>query len=221
MRGDAIELVIFDCDGVLVDSEPIANRIWAEIVTVLGFPMTWEDAVREFAGRTRSDNLEIIEKLIGRPPPVGLGQEYETKLFAALERDLRPIAGVVQALDQIALPMCVASSAGPAKVRLTLELTGLLSRFEGNVFSGADVRRGKPHPDLFLYAAEQMGFSPGGCAVVEDSLPGVRAGIAAGMTVLGYGGFTNPEALEQAGARVFVDMEELPQLLTALNEVAR
>ena len=211
--GRSFDLVIFDCDGVLVDSEPIANRIWAEIVTALGHPMTVAEAIATFAGRTRADNLAIIADLVRSPLPADLDEQYQARLYAALREELVLVEGIEAALDRIDLPMCVASSAGHVKLRLSLELTGLLRRFEGRLFSAVDVPRGKPHPDLFLHAAAQMGALPARCVVVEDSIPGVEAGIAAGMRVLGYGAAMDAEALANAGAKVFFDMGDLPELL--------
>ncbi len=132
-------------------------------------------------------------------------------MFAAFETELRPVPGIAAALDAITLPNCVASSASIEKMRVTLGQTGLWDRFEGRIFSATEVEHGKPAPDLFLHAASSMGWEPADCAVVEDSPAGVKAGLAAGMTVFGYAG-TTPAALLE-GARVFTDMAELPALL--------
>ena len=132
-------------------------------------------------------------------------------MFAAFKRELQPVPGIVAALDAIALPTCVASSSAHPRIRTALRATGLLKRFEGRIFSSTDVEHGKPAPDLFLHAAAAMGAEPERCVVVEDAPTGVQAGLAAGMTVLGYAGLTPPEQLE--GARVFTSMEELPALV--------
>src|SRR5262249_2790304 len=156
-----------------------------------------------FAGRTRADNLAIIASLVHKALPAGLDDLYQDQLFEAFRKELVLVPGIEAALDAIQLPTCVASSAGQPKIRLSLELTGLLDRSEGRIFSATDVQRGKPFPDLFLYAAEMMGAAPHSCVVVEDSIPGVEAGVAAGMVVLGYGAATDSRTLEAAGARVF------------------
>jgi len=208
----AFELVIFDCDGVLVDSEPLSNRILAERLTAIGLPTTTEDSIRDFMGRSLTSGLEKIVERLGRPLPDGWVDDYHAEVFAAFERELRPVPGLPEALDAIDLPWCVASSSGHPRIRKALGTTGLLPRFEGRIFSATDVEHGKPAPDLFLHAAAAMGAAPEACVVVEDAPAGVQAGLAAGMTVLGYAGFTDPALLD--GARVFSSMAELPGLIS-------
>ena len=207
-------LVIFDCDGVLVDSEPISNRVFCEMLNEIGLPFTFDETVRTFVGRSMASCLDLVAERLGRRPPDGFAAEMAERTFAAFRAGLRPVAGVAGALDAIALPTCVASSGEPAKMRTTLGLTGLLPRFEGRLFSAVEVARGKPFPDLFLHAAARMGADPARCAVVEDTPVGVRAAVAAGMTPFGYAGWTDPAALAEAGAAaVFREMAELPALL--------
>lgn len=208
------DLVIFDCDGVLVDSEPLSNRILAEHLTAVGLPVTPEESVRDFMGRSLTAALAEVEQRLGRPLPAGFVAAYYEETFAAFARELEPVAGIHAALDRIALPSCVASSGPHEKIRHSLGLTGLLERFDGRIFSAADVEHGKPAPDLFLHAAATMGAAPERCVVVEDAPAGVQAGRAAGMTVLGYAGFTDAAALSAAGARTFTRMAELPDLVT-------
>jgi HAD superfamily hydrolase (TIGR01509 family) len=212
------ELVIFDCDGVLVDSEPISNRIMAEMLTELGRPTPIEECYEQLMGRTMASCLEIISGHLGRPAPAMFVEEFRARSTAAMERELTPVAGVVDALARIDLPVCVASSGGPEKMRTTLGITGLLERFEGRLFSAHQVARGKPHPDVFLYAAREMGFAPEACVVVEDTEVGVRAARAAGMSVLGYAALTEPARLAAAGARVFHRMAELAALIESPGE---
>ena len=204
-------LVIFDCDGVLVDSEPLSNRLLAERLTAIGLPTTTEGSIRDYMGRSWSSCQALIEERLGRPLPDGFADGYHEELFAALRSELRPVAGVETALDAISSPTCVASSGAHEKIRTSLAATGLLERFEGRIFSATEVEHGKPAPDLFLHAAAAMGFAPADCVVVEDAPAGVAAGRAAGMRVLGYAALTPPGALE--GARVFSSMDELPALL--------
>ena len=208
------ELVIFDCDGVLVDSELLSNRILAERLTAIGLPTTTEDSVRDFMGRSLPAALAEAERRLGRALPAGFAEAYYEETFAAFARELKPVAGIHAALDEIALPSCVASSGPHEKIRHSLGLTGLLERFEGRIFSAADVEHGKPAPDLFLHAAATMGAEPARCVVVEDAPAGVQAGRAAGMTVLGYAGLTGAAELRAAGARTFERMADLPALLT-------
>jgi HAD superfamily hydrolase (TIGR01509 family) len=204
-------LVIFDCDGVLVDSEPLSNRILAERLTAIGLPTTTEQSMADYMGRSWATCQALIEQRLGRPLPDGFADAYHEELFTALRSEVEPVAGVVAALDAIDAPMCVASSGSHEKIRTSLGTTGLLGRFEGRIFSATEVEHGKPAPDLFLHAAEAMGFAPADCVVVEDAPAGVAAGRAAGMTVLGYAALTPPGALD--GARVFTEMAELPALL--------
>ncbi|HYM56868.1 MAG TPA: HAD family hydrolase [Solirubrobacteraceae bacterium] len=206
-----LQNVIFDCDGVLVDSEPISNRVLAEALTGIGLPMTAEESTATFMGRSWASVVEIVEERLGRAVPTDLRARYLDQVFAAFERELRPVPGIAAALDRIALPWCVASSSSHEKMRFTLGHTGLLGRFEGRLFSATEVTHGKPAPDLFLHAAARMGWAPEECAVVEDSPAGVQAALAAGMTALGYAGRTDPALL--AGARIFTRMAELPALL--------
>jgi HAD superfamily hydrolase (TIGR01509 family) len=212
-RGLNWELIIFDCDGVLVDSEPIQNRVFARMLQDIGLMMSDEEHAQAFIGRSMADCLEIAEQLLGRALPPGFEGRLQAQTFDAFERELRSVPGVEQALDQITAPVCVASSGSVMKMRKTLALTGLLPRFAGRMFSATKVPRGKPHPDLFLYAAREMGAAPADCAVIEDSVAGVQAGVAAGMIVLGYARTSGADALATAGAQVFNDMCDLPSLL--------
>ncbi len=211
------ELIIFDCDGVLVDSEPISIRMLQETLNDVGLRISYEQTSKDFEGLSDKDCVRIIEERLGRPIPSNALREYEEKLFTALSRDVQSVTHIHEALKAISTPMCVASSGTHGKMRTTLTTTRLLPLFEGRLFSAADVERGKPHPDLFLHAAGVMGASPESCVVVEDSIHGVQAGVAAGMTVLGYTERSDPAILAEAGARVFNDMRELPVLLKELE----
>jgi len=206
-------LVIFDCDGVLVDSDRISLRIQAEWITALGLPTTYEDCVRDFLGLGMSATLRIVGERLGGPLPGDWEEGLDAAIHEAFRRELRPIEGVAAALDAIAVPTCIASGGSQEKMRLTLGLTGLLHRFSGRIYSADEVERGKPAPDLFLHAAARMGVSPGRCVVVEDSPAGVAGARAAGMIALAFvpdgdGGVLPPE-----GATVFTSMAELPELI--------
>jgi phosphoglycolate phosphatase len=209
------ELIIFDCDGVLVDSEPIANRILTQMLNELGLPISYEETLRSFVGRSMSSCVQIIEERLGRRLPADFVQTYNARSFAAFEEELQPMPGVTEALQRIRFPVCVASSASHEKMRATLGVTGLLEQFEGRMFSATDVGRGKPDPALFLHAATRMRAAPGACAVVEDTVVGVQAGRAAGMAVFGFARAEDPVVLVEAGARVFGDMTDLADLLEA------
>ena len=208
-----VDLVILDCDGVLVDSERLAVRVEARLITELGWALTEDDVLQRFVGRTDGYLRAEVERALGRPVPTWQ-QRYEEHLHAAFRAELRPVDGIEQALDALACATCVASSGTHAKMALTLGLTGLLDRFEGRIFSATDVARGKPAPDLFLHAAERSGVAPARCIVVEDSRAGVEAARAAGMRALGYAGGLTPAAwLEGPGTVVFSHMSELPALV--------
>jgi HAD superfamily hydrolase (TIGR01509 family) len=209
----AYELVIFDCDGVLVDSEPISNRILAERLTAIGLPTTIEDSIRDFMGRSWKTDQEIIEERLGRPLPDGWVDAYHAAVIASFATELRPIEGIAAALDSIEMPWCVASSSAHPRIRAALSTCGLLERFEGRIFSATDVEHGKPAPDLFLHAARECGAAPERCVVVEDAPTGAEAGRRAGMDVLGYAGMTAPELLAAEGASVFTAMADLPAML--------
>ena len=208
------ELVIFDCDGVLVDSERIAVRVEAELLAELGWPLSQAEIVERFMGRTTEYMDEAIEARLGSRLPGDWRDQFQRRYREAFAAELVPVDGVLDALDQIAVPTCVASSGSHDKLRFTLGHTGLYERFEGRIFSGYEVANGKPAPDLFLHAAARMGAGPARCAVVEDSLYGVLAARAAGMRVFGYaGGLTPADRLEGEATEVFEDMRELPRLL--------
>ena len=210
------ELVIFDCDGVLVDSERIAVRIDAIVLERLGWPMSEAEIVDRFMGRSEAYMTGEIERAIGRALPTGWEGELAPLYRQALEAELEAVDGVVDALDAISAPTCVASSSTHERLRLTLGLTGLYDRFEGRIFSSTEVANGKPAPDLFLHAAATLGADPARCAVIEDSVYGVQAARAAGMHAFGYaGGLTAAERLAGPATTVFHDMRELPALLEA------
>ena len=209
---DDVGLVIFDCDGVLVDTERITVRTEAFILTRLGWPMTEDEVVERFVGRSAAHMHAEVEGRLGRR--VDWQVEFEAPTRAALERDLVPVDGIVEVLDAISLPTCVASSGSHDKMAFTLGRTGLWDRFAGRIFSADEVAHGKPAPDIFLYAADRMATEPDRCVVVEDSASGVTAARAAGMGVVAYaGGVTPAHRLAGAGVTVIDDMRALLDLL--------
>jgi HAD superfamily hydrolase (TIGR01509 family) len=197
---------------VLVDSERISTRIDVEVLAELGWPLSQAEVIERFVGKTDAAMRLEVEEQLGRPLRAewdGFAHRY-TDAFAL---ELQPVDGIVDALDAITLPTCVASSGRPESIETKLRLTGLWDRFDGRIFSADDVEHGKPAPDLFLLAAERMGVEPAACAVVEDSPFGVEAAHAAGMRSFGYaGGIMSAERLRSADV-VFNDMRELPRLL--------
>ncbi len=210
-------LLIFDCDGVLVDSEPLANRVLNEALTELGLQISLEESTERFTGLSMPSCVALAEQMLGRRLPRTFVSDLERRTERVFRRSLRPVAGIADLLEHIQAPLCVASSGSHAKIRSSLELTGLRQWFpEEAIFSAEDVTRGKPAPDLFLFAARRSGFPAERCFVIEDSVPGVRAGVAAGMRVFGYGERTSPRQLGAAGATVFTRMHELADLLADL-----
>lgn len=213
---ERVGLVIFDCDGVLVDSERLSVRTEVQLLGELGWSVSEDEVIERFVGRSDAHMLSVIESQLGRPVPEFMTQ-YRERLFAAFDRELTAVPGVVAALDRIeglGLATCVASSGTHDKMARTLGCTGLLDRFDGRIYSATQVAHGKPAPDLFLFAAASMGVDPGECVVVEDSRYGVEAARAAGMRSVGFaGGLTPGEWLEGPGTVVIEDMAQLPDAL--------
>jgi HAD superfamily hydrolase (TIGR01509 family) len=209
--------VIFDCDGVLVDSERLTVAVEARVLTELGWPHTPAEVVARWMGRTSAFQLGEIEDRLGTAAMVEYDARSTAEVHDTFQRELRAIEGVEVLLDhleRVGLQTCVASSGTHDRMRRTLGMTGLHERFHGRIFSATEVSHGKPAPDLFLHAAERMGVDPASCVVIEDSVYGVRAGVAAGMTVYGFaGGLTPADALAADGALVFDAMTDLVDVL--------
>ncbi|MBF4550248.1 MULTISPECIES: HAD family phosphatase [unclassified Pseudoclavibacter] len=213
-----VELVIFDCDGVLVDSEVLAVRIEREMLAELGWQLTQDEHVARFLGTSQATFERKLQEGLGRPVPEGWFALQRETLFRAFDTELTAVDGLPEALaviqDELGLASCVASSGDHAKLSKTLGHTGLHPRFEGRIYSATEVENGKPAPDLFLHAADRMGVDPATCVVVEDSAYGVQAAVAAGMHAYGFAGGLTPRAwLEDAGAQTFERMAELPALI--------
>lgn len=215
-------LVIFDCDGVLVDSEPIAMRQLVDVFAAAGVPLAPAEANTLFLGRSLASILGIAERDYGILLTEDRLAEMREELFDAFRAELQPIRGIAAVLDALPCPFCVASSSLPERIRLSLEVTGLWPRFEGRAFSSTMVRRGKPAPDLFLHAAATLGYAPSDCLVVEDSPAGITAARAAGMRVVAFTGgghATGDEHRARVSAldpdAVIDDMRALPALLGA------
>jgi HAD superfamily hydrolase (TIGR01509 family) len=215
--GSDVELVIFDCDGVLVDSEAISNQVLAAMLTEEGLATTAPQARSEYQGSLLSDVVTRAEEQLGRALPEGWLARYEATRDAAFRLELRPIDGAREAVECIrcaGVPVCVASQGKLEKTRLTLRLTGLDHLFPERVrFSAHSVKNGKPAPDLFLHAAASMKVEPRRCAVIEDTASGVRAAVAAGMRAFGFSADSDEQALCDAGAQSLRSLDQLPRLL--------
>ncbi|WP_314171325.1 HAD family hydrolase [Streptomyces winkii] len=210
------DLVVFDNDGVLVDSEPISNRVLADYLTELGHPTTYEESIRDYMGAAVHRIHDLVLERSGRRLPDDFDETFHGRVFAAFRSELRAVEGVHEVLSKLdadGMPYCVASSGSHERIRVALRKTALYGHFgEESIFSADDVRQGKPEPDLFLLAAEKAGVPAERCVVVEDSPLGVRAALAAGMDVYGFAAMTPRERLAGATAH-FSRMEELPALL--------
>ena len=221
---ERFDLVIFDCDGVLVDSERLSIRLDVELLAALGWPMAEDEVVERWVGRTEAAMRAEIEEHLGRSVEAEWAA-FSERYVEAFAAELEPVDGVADAVDAVqaaGLATCVASSGDLGKIRRNLAKTGLLHRFDGRLFSADDVEHGKPAPDLFLYAAAAMGVAPGRTAVVEDSVHGVVAGVAAEMAVFAYaGGVTPASRLARPGVTVFDSMADLPELLGIGSRAAR
>jgi HAD superfamily hydrolase (TIGR01509 family) len=213
------ELVIFDCDGVLVDSEAISNEVLARMLTREGLPTTLREARRDYQGLLLTDVRHQAEAKLGRKLPPDWLAEYERERAVAFRRDLEPIVGAAEAVRRVkaaGLKVCVASQGAVEKTQMTLGLTGLRDLFPSHaLFSAHDVPRPKPDPALFRYAATTMNTEPSACVVIEDTPSGIVAAVAAGMRAIGYAADSDERTLRSAGAEIIRSLEEIPELLIA------
>lgn len=205
MTAPSIDLVIFDCDGVLVDSERVSNRVLATLLSEIGVRLSFDETVENFIGKTLDQTLQRVEELRGSPPPDDFLPELKRRTKQGLEADLSAVPGAEEVLSLLPVPYCVASNGDRAKMRFTLSKTGLLPRFERRMFCAEDVAAPKPAPDLFLFAASSLGARPENCIVVEDTPGGVRAARSAGMRVYAYPGLTPRAMLLEARPTDTVD----------------
>ncbi len=217
------ELIIFDCDGVLVDSERIANEVFAKVLNEeFGFSLSLDDMFETFVGNSSQQCMKIIEQMIGSKPPPHLEARYKKEINEALSKSVVAVNGIEQALAELSIPYCVASSGSYEKMNTTLGRTNLLKLFDGKIYSTSDVARGKPFPDIYIHAAKNMGYrEPSKCLVIEDSPLGVEGGVAAGMVVFGYTELAREERLIQSGAhRTFSEMSKLANEITTYEQTA-
>lgn len=217
-RQSPLRLVIFDCDGVLADSEPLANRVTAEVISEEGLSLSAEECVRRFVGLNLEAMVPQIEAELGRPLAEGWVERLTHRMISAFARDMRPIPGAIEALHAVSalgLPWRVASNSSHAEMNAKFAAMGITALVANRLHSYTDVPRGKPAPDLFLAAAAAEGVAPAECVVIEDSLTGVRAAAAAGMPCLGYTPHGDDPRLQAAGARLFSSMFDLPALIAA------
>ena len=208
----SFDLVIFDCDGVLVDSEVLANQLLRDALAENGLEMTVDEVVETYVGRSMAAVIKISEDLLGLKLPEDFLDQLQIKTFALFEEKLLAVDGVEDVLIELKnknIEICVASSGSFEKMNLTLGLTGLKKYFGEHIFNSSQVKRGKPYPDLFLYAADKMQVEPARCLLIEDSVPGVQGGVAAGMEVMAYSSRGNSKALIKAGGLMISDMRQI------------
>lgn len=208
-----LKCIIFDCDGVLVDSETIANHVLLTMAREQGFSMSLKEAINVFSGRELKDCFRQIEKSICKQLPINFEKEFRARTFEAFRNELKPVAGVKEFIDSLNVAYCVASSGPIEKIRLNLTITGLIDRFENKIFSSYQINSWKPDPGIFLYAAQEMGFPVTECIVIEDSKAGVKAAISGGFRVFGFACENNAKDLKNEGATLFYSYKELSALL--------
>jgi HAD superfamily hydrolase (TIGR01509 family) len=208
----AIDLVIFDNDGVVVDSELLANRILSDLLTESGHPTSIEECIRDYMGGTLAGVRSSVRERWGDELPDAFDDRYHDRLFTAFSTDLQPVRGIERVLNELDRPYCLASSGTFDRINRSLSVTGLSEYFRGRIFSAEQVAKGKPAPDLFLHVAATLAVPIQRCVVIEDSPNGVAAARAAGMTVFGYAALTPAERLRDAEV-TFEAMEQLPRLI--------
>ncbi len=207
------QCILFDCDGVLVDSIPITNQAILDLLEPLGFAAEFEKVIDRYRGTPLKSTFSDIEKMMGRPLPDDFLQQYRDLIYLRLKTDIQPIPGIRPLLEKLDKPFCVASGGPVEKIRITLGTTQLLPFFEGRIFSSYVVKKWKPDPGLFLHAAEQMGFQPEDCLVVEDSLDGVQAAMSGGFKVVGFVPDQNEERMKGTKAKIIQSINELHEII--------
>lgn len=205
--------IIFDCDGVLIDSESIAIGVLVDMANYLGANMNFEKSLIDLKGKALNVCMELISNRIDKPLPINFKVDYRINTFEAFRKDIKPIKGIKNVVENLDIPFCVASSGPENKIRLNLEITGLLPFFEGNIFSCYAIQKWKPEPNVFLWAAETMGFKPSECLVIEDSVSGVRAAKAGGFDVFGYTEHDYNNQLLPEATNIFDSMDNLLEML--------
>lgn len=205
--------IIFDCDGVLVDSEAISARIFQDMISELGSEVDYETVLEQITGTSMKENLRFISEIINGELPVDFETDFRKRSYEAFKTGIKPVNGITDLLKNIKVPVGVASSGPIEKIRLNLTTTNLIHYFGDNIFSSYEIGSWKPEPEIYLHAAKKMGFKPVECAVIEDSLPGIQAAKAGGFDVFAYAHDKNKTAFGESGARVFFEMAELETLL--------
>lgn len=213
MNTTPFDLVIFDCDGVLVETEPLATQLFVQMFAEYGFQLSYEECLRKFAGAVISKRLEVTAQALNWTPPADFLSIFDQRIIPLTERELKTVPNIHALIESLSVPICVASNGSRDEITLRLKLAHLTQRFGSAIFSGLEVPHPKPAPDVFLAAAKAFNISPARCIVIEDSTLGVTAAVRAGMKVYGHAAVTSSEALREAGAIPFANMLELKTLL--------
>lgn len=214
MKNSSYDLVIFDCDGVLVNSEPLANQVYVQILAEHGHQVNTEEYLREFSGAAIIQRLEVTSQKLNWTPPSNFVSIFNERLAVLTKRELKPVPGIHELIDSLRVPICIASNGTRKEILLRLKIANLTEQFGDAIFSGLEVPHPKPAADVFLAAANSFKIPPSRCVVVEDSVLGVTAAVRAGMKVYGHAAFTPAEALQNAGAIPFTNMFELKDILS-------
>ena len=214
MNTTSFDLVIFDCDGVLVNSEPLANQVYVHMLGEFGYQVDTEQYLREFSGAAIYKRLDATSKKLNWTPPENFLPIFNERLSVLTEKELQPVIGIHSLIESLSVPICVASNGSREEIILRLKIAQLTEHFGNAIFSGLEVPHPKPAPDVFLAAAKAFDVSPARSIVIEDSVPGVTAAVRAGMKVYGHAAFTSSASLREAGAIPFANMMELKNILT-------
>jgi HAD superfamily hydrolase (TIGR01509 family) len=213
MKSPNYDLVIFDCDGVLVNSEPLANQVYVEILEEHGHQVNSEEYLREFSGVSVKHRLEVTSQKLNWTPPSNFTATFQERLAVLAKQELTVVPGIHELIESITVPICIGSNGTRSEILLRLKLARLTEKFENVIFSGVEMAHPKPAPDVFLAAAQAFNVPPSRCIVIEDSVPGVTAAVRAGMRVYGYAAFTPAKTLQATGAIPFANMMELKSML--------
>lgn len=214
MKNTSFDLVIFDCDGVLVNSEPLANQVYVQMLGEYGYKVNADEYQREFSGAAVHKRLEVTSQRLNWTPPGDFLIVFNKRLAALTKRQLKPVDGIYALIESLSVPICVASNGHRKEIMLRLQVANLTKYFGDSIFSGLEVSHPKPAPDVFLAAANAFNTDPERCIVIEDSVPGVTAAVRAGMKVYGHAALTPIEALREAGAIPFMNMMDLKEILS-------
>jgi HAD superfamily hydrolase (TIGR01509 family) len=220
MNNSSFNLVIFDCDGVLVESEALANQVYVQMLGDYGFRVDTEAYLREFSGVALPKRLEATSKKLNWTPPADFIPIFHERLSTLSEKELKVVPGIHELIKSLTVPFCVASNGSRAEIVLRLRIAGLTAHFGNAIFSAMEVPHPKPAPDVFLAAAKAFNIAPARCIVIEDSVLGVTAAIRAGMKAYGHAAITSGEALRQAGATPFANMPELQKILSNTEQMS-